>query len=139
MKPLLTTRVVLTWIWMCSEDDISSKWKKFGHYVFGRFCLIFQILSFVGATACFVKFLPIDISKVLFESMFVSGHFNATYSIIHGMRSRNEIARLFTRLSKIYRNCMYFVWYHTILENRQVSDGMKIFFFIYHFFFSYGY
>lgn len=108
MEPLVTTRVVLTWIWMCADNNVTNKWTNFGHYAFGRFCLIFQILGFAGATACSIKFLPIDISTVLFESMFVSGHFNATYSIIHTMQSRHKIANLFTRLSKIYRNCEYF-------------------------------
>lgn len=108
MEPLATTRVVLMWIWMCSDEDVPDKWRRFGHYAFGKFCLIFQILSFAGAAACFVKYLPIDVSTVLFESMFVSGHFNATYSIIQAMRSRHKIAMLFKRLSKIYRHCMYF-------------------------------
>lgn len=107
MEPLVTTRQVLTWLWMCSDNKVSNKWKKLGQYASGQFCLIFQILSFSVTTAFFIRFLSIDIEKCLFESMFVSGHFNAAIAITHAMQSRHKITTLFTQLSKIYRDGMY--------------------------------
>lgn len=102
MEPLVTTRKVLTWLRMYSDDNVSSKWKKHGQSAGGLLCLILQLLSFVGTATFAVKFASTNVQKSLFAFMFVTGHFNAAYSITHAMLSRHRIAGLFTRLTKIY-------------------------------------
>lgn len=103
MEPLVTTRQVLTWLWMYSDSKTSSIWKKLGQFVSGQLCLISQLLSFAGTTAFVIKFASVDLEKSLFAFMFVSGHFNAAFSITLAMLSRHKITALFTRLSKIYQ------------------------------------
>lgn len=104
IEPLPTTRRVSTWLWMYSDEKVLSSSKKFGQFAGGQVCLIFQLLSFAGTTACFMKFLSIDIGKCLFETMFITGHFNAAFSITHAMQSRRKVTTLFIQLSKIYRD-----------------------------------
>lgn len=104
MQPLVTTRLVLTWLWMYSDTKDSNKWKKLFQFTSGQFCLISQILSFAGTTAFVIKFASTDLEKSLFAFMFVSGHFNAVFSITQAMLSRSKITVLFYRLSNIYRS-----------------------------------
>lgn len=105
MEPLVTTRKVLTWLWMYSDKNNSNKWEKLGHFASGQLCLISQLLSFAGTAAFVIKFASIDLGQSLFAFMFVSGHFNAAFSITQAMLSRNKITQLFNRLSNIYRAC----------------------------------
>lgn len=107
MEPLVTTRLVLTWLWMYSEKKNSSKWKNIVQLTCGQFCLISQLLSFAGTTAFVIKFASVDLEKSLLTFMFVSGHFNAVFSITQAMISRNKITQLFDRLSNIYRTSKF--------------------------------
>lgn len=107
MEPLVTTRLVLTWLWMYSDKKNSDKWKNLVQFTSGQFCLISQLLSFAGTTAFVIKFASVDLEKSLFAFMFVSGHFNAVFSISQAMLSRNKITQLFNRLSSIYRTSKF--------------------------------
>lgn len=103
MEPLVTTRLALTWLWMYSDKNNSNKWKKSVQFATGQLCLISQLLSLAGTAAFVIKFASIDLEKSLFAFMFVSGHFNAAFSITQAMLSRNKITELFNRLSNVYR------------------------------------
>lgn len=130
MEPLVTTRLVLTWLWMYSDKKTSRKWVNFVQFTSGQFCLISQLLSFAGTTAFVIKYASVDLEKSLFAFMFVSGHFNAVFSITQAMLSRNRITQLFNRLSNIYRAsefrnitkkyifCFKKVWFLLIISER---------------------
>lgn len=104
MEPLVTSQRVLTWLWMYSDDTVSSKWKKLVQRAGGQLCLIFQLVGFAGATIFIMKFVSIDVEKSFYAFMFASGLFDSACTATQAMLSRRKITGIFTRLSKIYRD-----------------------------------
>lgn len=107
MKPLETTKRVLTWLCVCPADESTSiKQKKM--YAIFTFMVCFSCISgFLGSVAFFIKFMKSDLENSLIALIVLAACAAIIIGIIVAFLFRHKINEIFEDLSTIYSACKY--------------------------------
>lgn len=102
IKPLVTNRLVFTWLCVCPADEATNKWKRIGYIA-----LILAILTVVTsmdiASGTFlVKNFSVNFEESLYAISQLSCHLTVLYEVILSLIFREKINALFAKLSEIY-------------------------------------
>lgn len=103
MEPLVTIRRLLTWFCACPPDKKTSKYQK-QIYTTLSLILFLSILSSAAASvAFFVEFVTTDFGQSLYAVFVLIGNATEINVIFVSLNYRQNIAGIFTQLSKMYK------------------------------------
>lgn len=101
MKPLGTSRKILTWFYLYPVEEGTER-KKLIHFILSAVVFIFKISFLASSTAFFMKYVSTDLEESLYALFQISAFSNSTYVIAIAYISHQKITALIDRLSAIY-------------------------------------
>lgn len=104
MQPLATTRLVMTWLSMCSADESTTLRQKTAHIAYTMAILVLNVILFASSLAYCLKYFSVDFNSAAFGIMCTIGEFGAIYSMIAAILMCQRIFHIFGSLSSIYRS-----------------------------------
>lgn len=119
MRPLATTRFMLTWFSMCSPDKSTTPRQK-NHYI-AHTSAVLSILV-IGCVTCLAycfTFFSRDFEGATYAFMVAVAQFGAIYAMIATIQMRDRIDDVLTNLSTIYRNSKL----HSINYSIKLADS----------------
>ena len=107
MKPLSTSRRVMTWLCLLSAKEGTIEWKN-RSYVVLNVAMIVTVLALLPSSLAYViKFKSIDPQGAFFSLFTTAGATAMGNTIVVAFVFRQKIPPLFEQLSGIYRKCMF--------------------------------
>lgn len=126
MIPLSVHKQMWTVICVCPFDENTSYFKRFICYVFLLTVFVLNVGLVFSSLAFVMEFWSSDLEGSLHATFQFSAHISVVYLIIVQIVSRQEIASVFHRLSKIYDKCEHSLnWFY-------LCHIWNVFIYIYH-------
>lgn len=107
MEPLVTTKRVLVWLWMCPADENSSKWKKIACYIFALAIFVLNLLHIIVYIIFVTESMSIDFERSLFAAMLSIYVCGIQFITIFAFAFQQKIDHILKKLSNIYRYSEY--------------------------------
>lgn len=109
MKPLATTKQILTWLCILPAEKYTSTCKKRA-YISLVFALILADFTVFASSLLYVlKFISIDVLETSMGLYQVAASIVMANGIIVAYLFRHKIPTIFEKLSKIYEKCIYLI------------------------------
>lgn len=103
MQLLATTRLMLTWLSMCSADE-STPQRKSAHIAYTLVVFSSNVVNFVASMVYCFDFFSTDFNGAIFAFMVAFGELGSIYFHLTAIRRRHQIDGIFTSLLKIYKS-----------------------------------
>lgn len=98
MEPLTTTKLLLTWICMCSANESTSVKNKIAYIGTASIIFALNLFCLVSNTIFFIEFVATDLNGALFAFMTIYGNFAMLYTLTNAFRLRYKINGIFESL-----------------------------------------
>lgn len=102
MKPLATTRQVLTWLCIFQPDNSVGNMKKLLYTVFSLGLFGFLVCQVISSACFFLRFVAVDMETSLYAIYPICSWTSASYVFVVAYISRHKISSLFTELTAIF-------------------------------------
>lgn len=102
MKPLATTRQVLTWLCIFQPDNSVGNMKKLLYTVFSLGLFGFLVCQVISSACFFLRFVTVDMETSLYAIYPICSWTSASYVFVVAYISRHKISSLFTELTAIF-------------------------------------
>lgn len=99
IKPLRTTRKVLTWYCICTKESRKR------HIIFSVVCLLANMSAVVASVTFFLKFVAVNLELSLYALFQISAYSNVVYIYTIAIILRNKVPAIFDGLATIYHQC----------------------------------
>lgn len=104
-QPLVTNRLCLVWLRICSPDESTTRRQKLMHTTFSTIVLTALICAIAACLVFCWKFIAIDVGRSVFAIMCAIIGFSAVYMATVGIISlRHKFDAIFENLSTIYKD-----------------------------------
>lgn len=112
MVPLVANQRMMSWLRLYPDEETSSNTQKVARIVFSVINLTIILSGGVSSFIYFIEFMSIDLERSLFAILQFLLTSAVLYSHITAFVLRKQIPSLRKNLSKIYRDCKFFVEFH---------------------------
>lgn len=126
MKPFVTNKRVLQWLYVYPLNANASKWMKWACVVFALFVFTSLLVSLISSAVFFWKFVSNDLELALFALYQVAGAGSVGYVVLIAFIMRKEITTTIDQLPDIYSVCKNLVWLKTRTLNRKKNLFRKV-------------
>lgn len=107
IKPLATTKLMMTWLSMCPADKSMSHGQKMRYIANTVTVFVANGIHFTASLIFILKYHSTDFGGAAFAFMATSGTLGLIYSLIAALQLRKQIGNIFTSLSTIYDRCKF--------------------------------
>lgn len=104
MQPLATTRLMMTWFSMYSDDESTTLRQNLLHTAYTLFVFILNVICTVASLAYCFKFFAIDLDGSIFALMLAIAEIGTIYFMFVATQMHLQIGNVFARLSTIYKS-----------------------------------
>lgn len=101
MKPLVTSKQVLTWLYLCPDASSTQSLKL----ALGVSVFTVNLANIIVSGAYGMKFATTDLGEVLYALFEALGFFSLCYNLVIAFLSRNKTSATLRKLSDIYKQC----------------------------------
>lgn len=102
MRPLATTRLMMTWLSMCPPDELTATRQKRIYIGHTSAVLTLNVIGFASSLAYCLKMFSTDFDGAVYGFMAAIADFGVIYFMIAAFLMRHQIDNIFTGLSEIY-------------------------------------
>lgn len=102
MKPFETSKRVLTWCCICSDEN-TTHLQKLAHIIFTMSVIVFLMIGVSMAGAYGFTYITIDLEDALYAIFPFFGLFSGNYLLVVAYFSRHKINAIFEKLTVIYK------------------------------------
>lgn len=102
-QPLATTHQMMTWLSMCPTAESTIHRQKPAYIAYTLVILLLNVIAFATSLTYCLKYFFIDFDGATFAFMVAIGDFGLVYFLIAGILMRQQMVKIFTSLSIIYK------------------------------------
>lgn len=103
MRPLVTSHRIMVYLSMCSPDELPTSRQKWIHIACTTAVLFLNVFCCVGSFVYFLKYISIAFDGAMLALMVAIGEFGLIYFMIAAILMRQQIKKIFTNTSTIYK------------------------------------